>query len=245
MIQTDQLKDFSRQAVRLTQQTLQEQAKAVISAEERLRMRVQATLRVAFATVFFFLSGLVSLGANVTVALAKKSAPDQNREKKQKGLVRAKVSLKNYRDLAERKAVRPMKFKQVGKASWYGGKFHNRKTASGKKFDTYALMAAHKTLPFGTKLLVTNLSNKKTCVVEVADRGPYAGGRIIDLSYAAASELGFVNKGVAEVKIAVLQDETMPSFADKVTFTPVFDVTRGNVPVAILQGTDLALDVEE
>src|SRR6185369_1178516 len=79
----------------------------------------------------------------------------------------------------------------TGTASWYGHGFHNRKTASGKKFNQNALMAAHRTLPFGTLVKVTNTANNRSCVVEITDRGPYAKNRIIDLSRSAAQELGF------------------------------------------------------
>lgn len=77
-----------------------------------------------------------------------------------------------------------------GIASWYGGKFHGRRTASGTKYNMHAMTCAHKTLPFGTKLLVENKTNGKTCQVTVTDRGPYYGKRVIDLSKAAADKLG-------------------------------------------------------
>ena len=73
---------------------------------------------------------------------------------------------------------------QTGTASFYGGKWHGRKTANGEIFDTYKLTAAHKTLPFGTRVRVTNLSNGKSVVVRINNRGPYSKGRIIDLSQA-------------------------------------------------------------
>jgi len=92
---------------------------------------------------------------------------------------------------------------EEGIASWYGPGFHGRKTASGEKFDTHELTAAHKTLPFGTILLVTNLENGKTTTVRVNDRGPYARGRIIDLSLAAKTELEM--GGLAKVRIEIAQ----------------------------------------
>jgi len=92
--------------------------------------------------------------------------------------------------------------KQVGKASWYGPRFHGKKTASGKRFNQYALTAAHRRLPLGTRVKVTNLKNGKTVKVKINDRGPYHGGRIIDLSRAAAQRLSM--GGVARVKIEVL-----------------------------------------
>lgn len=102
------------------------------------------------------------------------------------------------------------RFIQRGKASWYGGKFQGRKTASGEIFDTTELTAAHKRLPFGTRVKVTNLSNSKTTVVRINDRGPFVEGRIIDLSRAAARQIGMLGHGVAEVRISVLDSEKKP-----------------------------------
>jgi len=94
---------------------------------------------------------------------------------------------------------------QYGKASYYGGEFHGRKTASGEIFDQYKLTAAHRTLPFGTLCRVTNLKNQKNVVVRINDRGPFVRGRIIDLSYRAADLLGGVRAGVMDVKVEVLK----------------------------------------
>lgn len=88
-----------------------------------------------------------------------------------------------------------------GVASWYGGKFHGRKTASGETYNQNALTAAHRTLPFGTRVRVTG-ANGKSVVVRINDRGPFVGGRVIDLSRAAANSLGI--NGLGRVKIAVL-----------------------------------------
>jgi len=93
---------------------------------------------------------------------------------------------------------------QVGKGSWYGKKFHGRKTANGERYNMYAYTAAHKTLPFNTMVRVTNVSNNRSVIVRINDRGPYARGRIIDLSYLAAKKLGYINKGVTKLKIKVL-----------------------------------------
>lgn len=94
-------------------------------------------------------------------------------------------------------------FSESGVASWYGKKFHGRKTASGEKYNQNAMTAAHKTLPFGTRVRVTNLENKKSVSVVVNDRGPFVKGRIIDVSRAAAKKLGMVNSGIARVCIKV------------------------------------------
>lgn len=94
---------------------------------------------------------------------------------------------------------------QEGQASWYGGKFHGRPTASGEIFDQDGLTAAHRWLPLGTRIVVTNLDNGCSLALRVTDRGPYHGGRILDCSRAAARELGFIDQGVARVRWDVLQ----------------------------------------
>lgn len=93
------------------------------------------------------------------------------------------------------------KISQTGKASYYADKFNGRKTASGEKFGNSKLTAAHKTLPFGTKVKVTNLKNGKTVKVRINDRGPFVAGRIIDLSKKAARKIDMVNEGVGSVRI--------------------------------------------
>lgn len=93
---------------------------------------------------------------------------------------------------------------QIGKASWYGKRFHGKKTASGNKFDMYQFTGAHRTLPFGTRVLVRNLKNGKEATVVINDRGPYIQSRIIDLSYAAAIALGYAENGVANVGLIVI-----------------------------------------
>ena len=95
---------------------------------------------------------------------------------------------------------------RVGKASWYGHAHHGKKTASGEIYDMHALTAAHRTLPLGTKLRVTNLENNRSVVVRVNDRGPYVDGRVLDLSRAAARELGELGDGLFDVRLEVLDD---------------------------------------
>ncbi len=92
-------------------------------------------------------------------------------------------------------------FLSEGRASWYGKRFQGKPTASGEPFDTAKLTAAHRKLPLGTLLRVTNLYNNKSVVVRVNDRGPYHKKRILDLSKAAAKELDMINAGVVDVKI--------------------------------------------
>ncbi len=87
------------------------------------------------------------------------------------------------------------------KASWYGPGFHGKKTANGEVYDQMSFTAAHKSLKFGTLLKITNLKNNKSVIVRINDRGPYIHGRDLDLSKAAALELGFVKKGVTRIKV--------------------------------------------
>ena len=95
-------------------------------------------------------------------------------------------------------------FVDEGVASWYGKKFHGRKTANGEIYDMYGMTAAHKTLPIPTFLRVTNLENSRVIIVRVNDRGPFHNNRILDLSYTAAKKLDFHKKGTARVRIEVL-----------------------------------------
>ncbi len=92
----------------------------------------------------------------------------------------------------------------TGEASYYGPGFAGRPTANGETFNPAEMTAAHRTLPFGTKLLVTNRANGKSVVVRVNDRGPYAGNRILDLSKGAAQRIGMISSGTANVDVAVL-----------------------------------------
>jgi rare lipoprotein A len=96
-------------------------------------------------------------------------------------------------------------FRQRGIASWYGKKFHGRKTSSGEVYDMYAMTAAHKTLPIPVYVRVKNLSNGRSIIVKVNDRGPFIEGRIIDLSYTAAEKLDITGQGTARVEIATLR----------------------------------------
>lgn len=95
---------------------------------------------------------------------------------------------------------------QRGKASWYGPGFHGEETASGDVFDQRQLTAAHRELPFGTEVTVTNLENGKRVTVEINDRGPYAKGRIIDLSREAGRKLDMISDGTADVRIEAEPD---------------------------------------
>jgi rare lipoprotein A len=93
---------------------------------------------------------------------------------------------------------------QQGRVSWYGPGFHGRRTANGEVFDTHELTMAHRSLPMGTNVRVTNLENGRSVVLRVNDRGPYVRGRVADLSHAAAERLGFVDEGVVPARIELL-----------------------------------------
>lgn len=90
---------------------------------------------------------------------------------------------------------------EEGYASWYGPGFYGRKTASGQRFTKHKFTCAHRKLPFGTRLQITNLQNGKSIEVTVNDRGPFIKGRVVDLSYAAAKEIGLIKAGAAPVKV--------------------------------------------
>jgi rare lipoprotein A len=103
--------------------------------------------------------------------------------------------------------VEPISFENIGimKASWYGPRFHGKQTANGESYNQMALTAAHKTLPFGTLLRVTNLKNGESVIVRINDRGPYIEGRDLDLSKGTAQSLRMIKRGVVKVKVERLQ----------------------------------------
>jgi rare lipoprotein A len=103
----------------------------------------------------------------------------------------------------------PLGTEIFGMASYYGSKFYGNKTASGEILDKDELTCAHPTLPFGTMLEVTNLSNNKWCVVRVNDRGPYAHGRLIDVTHKSAKHLGMFGSGVIKVKVTIVGDHSI------------------------------------
>lgn len=100
-------------------------------------------------------------------------------------------------------------YDEVGNASWYGKDFHGKKTANGYIYNMYGVSAAHKTLPLGSEVRVTNLENNRSVILVVNDRGPFVSGRILDLSYGAAKELGTVEKGVVRVRITAVSSGPM------------------------------------
>lgn len=134
-------------------------------------------------------------------------------------------------------------FRQKGVASWYGNKFHGRRTSSGEEYDMYAMTAAHKTLPIPVYVEVHNLDNGRKAVVRVNDRGPFHDGRIIDLSYAAATRLGVAQTGTANVEIRVVttEQEAIKQRSDEVVESPVADGDKLYVQVAAFKAEENAL----
>jgi len=134
-----------------------------------------------------------------------------------------------------------------GYASWYGEPYHGRRTASGEVYNMHDMTAAHKTLPMGTKVDVKNLDNGKDVQVRINDRGPFIDGRVIDLSYAAAKEIGLIGPGVALVRLTPFDDGIARLFGVQVGAFRDRDnaerlqarLSREHSPVKILQEGDL------
>lgn len=112
-----------------------------------------------------------------------------------------------------------------GKASWYGTKFHGKRTSSGEPYDMYAMTAAHKTLPLPSYAEVTNLENGRKVVVKINDRGPFHDDRLIDLSYSAATKLGIIDKGTGLVEVRVINSQKVAAGVDPKTIEAVANVT--------------------
>lgn len=125
-------------------------------------------------------------------------------------------------------------FVQTGMASWYGRKFHGRKTSNGETYNMYAMTAAHKTLPMDTWVNVYNLKNNRKIVVRINDRGPFVSGRIIDLSYTGAKQLEIVGSGTAKVRVTALGRAISYSkeTKDPIVFKPV-NYWKGNFTVQV------------
>lgn len=136
-----------------------------------------------------------------------------------------------------------------GIASWYGTKFHGRRTSSGEPYDLYGVTAAHKTLPLPSYVLVTNLSNGRNLVVRVNDRGPFHDERIIDLSYAAAGKLGVLPTGTALVEVRAIQPgEVLPSLVARVGEAPPYEIPvepdQASVPLVASADTQPPVGIE-
>lgn len=118
-------------------------------------------------------------------------------------------------------ACLPAAAQSKGKASYYGNKFHGRRMSDGSRYHRDSLTCAHRTYPFGTMLRVTNTTNGREVVVKVTDRGPYGHGRVIDLSYAAAKDLGMITSGITHVEIAKISDT--PFDIENAKPAPIFE----------------------
>lgn len=160
---------------------------------------MRSLVKILFVLIFIALVGFTLV---VTEETSNEAIPNNEVVKTEEDSPAADRSLVEFVDMGNMRA------------SWYGPGFHGQKTANGERYDQMSFTAAHKSLKFGTLLKITNPKNNKSVVVRINDRGPYIGGRDLDLSKAAALELGFVRKGVTkikveEVKIAGLDDQVM------------------------------------
>jgi rare lipoprotein A len=144
----------------------------------------------------------------------------------------AAVSLAGSLALAGPAAAGP-DYQAVGAASWYGEPFHGRKTASGERFDMNMATAAHRTLPFGSIVEVTNLDNDRTVKVRINDRGPFKASRLIDVSREAAEQLGFRHKGMAKVRVRVVGEDDEADEAPA-TSESVEETLRPALPVEVV-----------
>ena len=135
---------------------------------------------------------------------------------------------------------------QIGKASWYGGDFNGRKTADGETYDMYAMTCAHRTLPLGSWVRVTNLKNRRSTILRVNDRGPMPMNRIVDLSYAAAKKLGV--EGLAKVRLEVVNPDDPEMAGQMVAELRMDDPSRlspaGETPAASLLEPELVAQVD-
>lgn len=185
MNQKRYIKDLSNEAMRLTH----ELPHALILTEQKVQRSLLATGQRILATLLFIVSGFISIGTNLTASIANAKGKHEKRVKE----------YDHRKDMGQTT--------MVGTASWYGHGFHNRKTASGSRYDQEAYTGAHKTLPFGTVVRVTNLGNNKACLLTITDRGPFVKHRIIDVSRAAAHKLDFANQGTAQVRLEILSGD--------------------------------------
>ncbi len=122
-------------------------------------------------------------------------------------------------------------FQQTGIASWYGGKFHGRKTSNGEIYNMYEMTAAHKTLPLGVMVRVTHLGSGRSILLRINDRGPFVAGRVIDLSYAAAKKLNIVDAGTARVRVEALGYRQVEK--GQVSYRPPTSYDAGNFSVQV------------
>ncbi|SLM32632.1 RlpA-like lipoprotein [Desulfamplus magnetovallimortis] len=175
------------------------------------------------------------ISAGMILLIASCAATPSPEPDNGKSSSRAPATSKPYTVLGKR--YHPLKsargFSQKGLASWYGKKFHGRRTSNGEVYDMYKVSAAHKTLPMDTWVRVHNLDNGKRLDVRINDRGPFVRGRIIDLSYKAAQLLGVAKPGTARVKIEALGKASVASGGShEVAYTPI-DYWKGNFTVQV------------
>lgn len=156
--------------------------------------------RVHRRTVAFMTAAALLAGAGVARFVSINAAAQQANRDQSSVIVNVEPSAKT----APVQKLHKHRWYQLGIASWYGRAFQGRTTASGENFDMNDMTAAHRNLPLGTLLRVTNLNNHRNVIVRVNDRGPVPEDRIIDLSYAAAQRLSFEERGLAQVKLEVL-----------------------------------------
>lgn len=171
--------------------------------------------------------------AKKTAASAKKAASSTKKTASKKGKAAHKAVAK--KSGSDSSADRDVWLKRAqssealtGKASWYGKDFHNKATASGLSYDMHTFTAAHRTLPIGTIVKVTDQNNGKSALVCVTDRGPFIKGRIIDVSYAAAKQLGLHKRGVGKVELEVVSDEHGETLKKDQAFFVKYDSAAGN-----------------
>jgi rare lipoprotein A len=155
----------------------------------------------ASAISALLMCGIASAASSLDAVSPKSGSPNPVRSRSVKEASKATIR-------ASKPTTKSTKV-QVGTASWYGKQFHGRQTASGDTYDMFQFTAAHRTLPLGTIVKVTNLRNGKWVIVKVNDRGPYVGHRLVDLSYGAAQMLAFRQRGIEKVKLEVIEPETL------------------------------------
>jgi rare lipoprotein A len=150
-------------------------------------------------------------GINTSVSSQEKPVPEYEPRKPQstpsdsQPKITKELQEKPLQNIDEKKTAFDGRLYSSGEASFYGGKFHGRKTANGEIFDSLAYTAAHKSLPFNTKVRVENIKNGKSVVVRINDRGPFTKSRIIDLSVAAARDIDMIISGKADVDVYILE----------------------------------------
>jgi rare lipoprotein A (peptidoglycan hydrolase) len=171
-----------------------------------IRKRAKLGLRKLAAIALFVTTSFGTLSASFSPASGKNLADRigaKIRQVKAGGQFRL-LNIYNSLRASNPNLVDAMNSAKEGLASWYGGMFHGRKTAMGTVYNMNAMTAAHRTLPLGTWVRVTNQQNGRSAIVQVTDRGPYVANRIMDLSYAAATKLGYANAGTANIAMKVI-----------------------------------------